>query len=43
MKIEFDKNLENVTVIEKGIPLFQRLNLEEEVQYIKEEMSKSVK
>ena len=39
---EYDKNLNNVKVIEKGIPLFQRLNMEEEVQYIKDEMSKSI-
>ena len=40
---EYSNNLENIKVIEKGIPLFQRLNLEEEVNYIKDEMSKSVK
>ena len=39
---EYDKNLNNVMVIEKGIPLFQRLNMEEEGQYIKDEMSKSI-
>ena len=40
---EYGKNLDNIKVIEKGIPLFQRLNLDEEVNYIKEEMSKSIK
>ena len=39
---DYDKNLDNVKVIEKGIPLFQRLNMEEEVQYIRDEMSKSI-
>ena len=32
---EYGKNLDNIKVIEKGIPLFQRLNLDEEVNYIK--------
>ncbi len=29
------KNIENIKVIEKGEPIFMRLNLEEEVEYIK--------
>jgi len=39
----YDKIQTNTTVIEKGIPLFVRLEVEPEVQYIKEEMSKTVK
>ena len=33
-------NIEDTKVIEKGEPLFMRLNTEEEVEYIKEEMKK---
>ena len=32
-------NLENIKVIEKGEPLFMRLDVEQEVEYIKEKMS----
>lgn len=32
------KNLENLKVIEKGEPIFMRLNMEEEVEYIKSAM-----
>lgn len=34
------ENIENTKVIEKGEPLFMRLNAEEEIDYIKEEMKK---
>ena len=33
-----NKSLEGIQVIEKGEPLFMRLNMEEEVEYIKEGM-----
>ena len=34
------KNLKNIKVIEKGTPLFMRLDTEEEINYIKESMKK---
>ena len=37
---EYDKIPDSTKVIEKGEPLFVRLDLEEEVSYIKEQMSK---
>ena len=36
---EYDK-IENTKVIEKGEPLFMRLNAEEEIEYIKNKMKK---
>ena len=35
----YDKLSENTKVIEKGEPLFMRLNIEEEVEYIKSQMA----
>lgn len=35
---DYDKLPENTKVIEKGEPLFMRLNIEEEVEYIKSQM-----
>ena len=32
--------LKNIKVIEKGIPIFMRLNSEEEIEYIKQVMKK---
>lgn len=37
---EYNKNLTNIQVVEKGVPLFVRLDKEIEVQYIKEQMAK---
>lgn len=37
---EYGKLEEGIKVIEKGEPLFMRLEVEEEVNYIKEEMKK---
>ena len=34
----FGKELKNIKVIEKGEPLFLRLDQEEEINYIKEQM-----
>lgn len=34
-------NIKNAKVIEKGEPIFMRLNVDEEVEYIKQEMKKS--
>ena len=39
----YTNGISNVKVIEKGIPLFQRLDMEEEVNYIKGKMSESIK
>ena len=36
---EYDK-IKNAKVIEKGEPIFMRLNYDEEVEYIKEQMKK---
>ena len=36
---DYDKISENTKVIEKGEPLFMRLNIEEEVEYIKTQMA----
>ena len=35
---EYGKNIEKVKVIEKGAPIFLRLDVEEEVQFIKDKM-----
>ena len=37
---EYDK-LEDLQVIEKGEPIFMRLNVEEEVKYLKDAMKKA--
>ena len=34
------KNLKGIKVIEKGEPIFMRLNAEEEIEYIKQVMKK---
>ena len=36
---EYDK-IKNIKVIEKGEPIFMRLNAEEEIEYIKQAMKK---
>ena len=36
---DYDK-LKHIKVIEKGEPIFMRLNVEEEIEYIKQAMSK---
>ena len=40
---QFDTLAEGMKVVEKGIPIFPRLEVEVEVEYIKDQMSQSVK
>ena len=37
---KYNKKLKSITVVEKGIPLFVRLEKEPEVEYIKQQMAK---